>query len=92
MFKFAITATILLAVSAPASAQIIFVDDLSKFTPTKADQFRSDWDKLQCRAEDEVGTRLGRHQVCMTKWQWWTYEQETKEWIASMERLGSGSH
>ena len=92
MLRFAITASVLFAIATPVSAQIVFVDDLSKFTPTKADQFKSDWDKVECRAEDVLGSRLERHQVCLTKWQWWSYEQDAKQRVNEWQRIGFASH
>lgn len=94
MSKFILIAAALLSAPAPVFAQIIFDDgvDVTKFTPTKQDKLKSDWDKVECRNQDVLGSRLERHHVCLTKWQWWTYEQETKQWIQSMERLGEASH
>ena len=92
MSKFAIIAAALLAVPAPVFAQIIFVDDLSKFTPTKADQFKSDLDKVVCRSEDVLGSRLERHQVCLTKQQWFSYEQEAKQRVQQWQIIGLTSH
>ena len=90
--KFAIIAAALLAVPAPAFAQIVFEDDLTKFTPTHSDKAKSDLDKLVCRSEDELGSRLGRHQVCLTKQQWLTYEQEAKQRVSDWQRIGLTSH
>ncbi len=92
MSKFAIIAAALLAVPAPAFAQIVFVDDLSKFTPAKSDQFKSDLDKIVCRSQDDLGSRLERHQVCLTKQQWLSYEQEAKQRVADWQRIGLASH
>ena len=92
MSKFAIIAAALLAVPAPAFAQIIFVDDLSKFTPTQADKAKSDLDKLVCRSQDVLGSRLERHQVCLTKQQWFSYEQEAKQRVQQWQIIGLTSH
>jgi hypothetical protein len=92
MSKLPLIAAAFLAIPAPALAQIVFVDTPPLAPPTKQDKSKSDWDKIQCRAQDETGSRLRREPVCLTKWQWWSAEQETKEWIQSMERLGSSSH
>ena len=92
MSKFALIAAALLAVPAPVFAQIIFVDDLSKFTQTKSDKSKSDLDKLICRSEDSLGSRLDRHQVCLTKQQWFSYEQEAKQRVQQWQIIGLTSH
>ena len=88
MLKIALLAAGLLAVPAPVLAQIVFVDPPPQFTPTKADKAKSDWDKVECRSEDALGSRLDRHQVCLTKWQWWSYEQEAKQRAYDWQRIG----
>jgi len=92
MSKFAIIAAALLAVPALVLAQIVFQDDLTKFTPTKSDKAKSDTDKIVCRAQDDLGSRLERHQVCLTKQQWLTYEQEAKQRVSDWQRIGLTSH
>lgn len=88
MSKFVMIAAALLAVPAPVVAQIVFQDDSTKFTPTKADKSKSDLDKVVCRAEDVLGNRLERHQVCLTKEQWFSYEQEAKQRVYDWQRIG----
>ena len=88
MSKFPLIAAALLAVPTPVLAQIVFEGDLTKFIPTKADKARSDLDHLECRSEEVLGSRLERHQVCMTKQQWWTYEQEAKQRVYDWQRIG----
>jgi len=88
MSKLPLIAAALLAIPAPALAQIVFVDTPPLAPPTKADKSKSDWDKIQCRAEDETGSRLRREQVCLTKWQWWAYEQEAKQRVYDWQRIG----
>jgi hypothetical protein len=92
MFRLSLIAAVFFAISAPSPAQIVFVDPPQKPAQIKAEQSKSDWDKVECRNQDVLGSRLQRHRVCLTKWQWWSYEQETKQWIESMERLGTASH
>ncbi|NUQ17545.1 MAG: hypothetical protein HOP95_03690 [Sphingomonas sp.] len=92
MSKFVFIAVALLAVPAPLFAQIVFQDDLTKFTPTKADKNKSDLDKLVCRSQDVLGSRLERHQVCLTKEQWFSYEQEAKQRVYDWQRIGLASH
>lgn len=88
MSKFPLIAAALLAVPTPVLAQFTFVDDLTKFTPTKVEKAKSDLDYLECRNEDTLGSRLGKHQVCMTKQQWWTYEQEDKMRVHDWQVIG----
>ncbi|HEX3422583.1 MAG TPA: hypothetical protein VHS33_04175 [Sphingomicrobium sp.] len=92
MSKFALIAIALSIISAPVTAQIVFEGDLTKFTPTKEDKARSDWDKIECRAEDVLGSRLERHQVCLTKWQWYSYELEEKQRVQQWQIIGLTSH
>ena len=88
MSKLFLIAAGLLAVPAPVVAQIVFEGDLTKFVPTKADKSKSDLDHLECRSEDVTGSRLERHQVCMTKQQWWTYELEDKMRVHDWQVIG----
>lgn len=92
MFKFTLIAGALFVIPAPAISQIVFDDVPLQVQPSSASAMKSDWDKVECRAENALGSRLQKDKVCLTKWQWWTYEQETKQWIQSMERLGEASH
>ncbi|HEV8406344.1 MAG TPA: hypothetical protein VGQ34_00285 [Sphingomicrobium sp.] len=81
MYKLSIVTAVLLIIPAPVLAQIVFEGDLTKFVPTKADRSKSDLDQVQCRMQDTTGTRLERHQVCLTKEQWLQYESEEKDFI-----------
>jgi len=92
MSKFPLTAAALLAISAPVLAQITIVEVPTQFIPTKADKSKSDLDKVECRNEDVLGSRLERHQVCMTKQQWWSYELEAKNRVYDWQRIGLVSH
>jgi len=93
MFKSSLIVAALLAIPAPALAQIVFVDPPPPIAPpTRADMMKSDTDKIECRAENTLGSRLGRHQVCLTKEQWWAFEQEARQRVQDWGRLGSTSH
>jgi len=92
MFKFAVITVGLLALPAPAVAQIVFADPPPQFTPTKADKLKSDWDTVECRSEDVLGSRLERHQVCLTKWQWYSNEQQAKQRVYDWQRIGLTAH
>ena len=88
MLKYVIIAAALSAAPSPVLAQIVFVDPPSHFTLTNADKAKSDLDKLECRSEDVLGSRLERHQVCLTKEQWFSYEQEAKQRVYDWQRIG----
>ena len=88
MSKFPLIAAALFVIPAPALAQIVIVDSPPVVAPTKAGATKSDWDKVECRSEDVLGSRLERRQVCLTKWQWYTYEQEEKNLVYDWQRIG----
>ena len=92
MVKFLLAASAYLIFPAPALAQIVFVDTPPLPPPTKAEKRQSDLDKIQCRMQDTTGTRLGRHQVCLTREQWLIYEADEKDWIVHIQaQSGSGA-
>lgn len=92
MSKLTLIAAALLALPAPALAQIVFEGDLTKFVPTKAEKAKSDLDHLECRAQDVLGSRLQRHQVCLTKAQWQIYDQEEKQAVHDWKIIPLSSH
>jgi len=87
MSKFSLIAAALLGIPAPAFAQIVFVDAPSTPPPTTADKMNSDAEKIECRTENELGSRLERHLVCLTKEQWWAFEQESRQRMQEWGRL-----
>ncbi|HEV2624771.1 MAG TPA: hypothetical protein VGV62_06595 [Xanthobacteraceae bacterium] len=87
MLKLLLIAAALSVVPAPILAQITIVDIPTKVVPTKVGS-KSDLDNLECRSEDTLGSRLERHQVCMTKQQWWSYELEAKNRVYDWQRIG----
>jgi hypothetical protein len=48
---------------------------------------KSDIDKVVCRMQDEIGTRLRSHKVCMTVGQWRDNEREYREHLQEMQDL-----
>jgi hypothetical protein len=92
MSKFAFIALGLLLTPAPVLAQIVFDDSppaQAKAQPKK----KSDVDKIECRTQDTLGSRLQAHQVCMTKQQWATYELDSKLKVHEMQDIGlNASH
>jgi hypothetical protein len=92
MSKLAYLAAALMVVPGPALAQIVFQDAPAVAPATKAEKSKSDLDKVVCRSQDALGSRLDRHQVCMTKEQWFAAEQEAKNKVHDMQVLGLLSH
>lgn len=88
MSKLPFLAAALFLIPAPVLAQIVIVENPPMPLPTKSTAANSDWDKLECRSQDVLGSRLQRHQVCLTKWQWFTYEQEEKDMVYDWQRIG----
>jgi len=87
MSKCAFITASLLVISAPALAQIV-IQDNPPAAPAKKPVAKSDLDKLECRNEDTIGSRLEARRVCMTKQQWLSAEQEAKEKIRQLQITG----
>lgn len=92
MSKFSLIAAAFFVIPAPTLAQIVIEEPPSRAVQSKASDLKSDWDKVECRSEDVLGSRLERHQVCLTKWQWWSYEQEAKARVQQWQIIGFTSH
>jgi hypothetical protein len=88
MTKFAYLAGAVIFVSTPLLAQAQVQQAIPQpVAPAKVANSKSDADKVECRSQDELGSRLQRHQVCMTKGQWYTYEQENKKQVQDLQQL-----
>ncbi len=75
---------------APLSAQIVFDDGPEPAAPaTKGSTAKSDVDKVVCRMQDEIGSRLRAHKVCMTVGQWRDNELGYKEHLQEMQDLAA---
>lgn len=85
MSKLALITAAVLLVPAPALAQIVFDDGQPAAAPAKGAKAKSDVNKLVCRTQDTIGTRLQNHQVCMTLEQWHAYEQANKDELATLQ-------
>ena len=85
MLKFAYITAALMVIPAPAVAQIVFDDSPPAAAPAKGQKAKSDVDKVVCRTQDTIGSRLQAHQVCMTKEQWFAYEQAYKDQVAEVQ-------
>lgn len=92
MYKSFLIAAVLLAIPVPVAAQIVFVEPPPQAATANAASSNSDWEKIECRTQDVLGSRLERHKVCLTKWQWWTYEQEAKQRVEQWQIIGFTTH
>jgi invasion protein IalB len=88
MSKIAYLTAVLLALPAPAFAQIVFQDAPVVAPATKGDKSKSDMDKIVCRSQETIGSRLDKKQVCLTKQQWLSAEQEAKNKVREMQIIG----
>lgn len=84
-----ITAAALL-IPAPALAQIVFDDSPPPAAPAKAANGKSGVDKVICRSQDEIGSRLKTHQVCLTAEQWRTYELDVQHQLSDLQAKAPG--
>jgi hypothetical protein len=53
--------------------------------PARGNQ--SDLDKVVCKAQDTLGTRLGAKKVCMTVAQWQAYEDDVKDQTRRIQQV-----
>jgi hypothetical protein len=77
-----------MAVSAPVLAQTQTLAVPTPVPPANSATSKSDLDKVECRQEDTIGSRLQSKKVCMTKQQWFAYEQEAKQKLHEMQDIG----
>lgn len=66
MFKFAFLMAAGALIAAPAAAQTTTVD----VRPIEAPTAKSDVNKLICKKQQEIGSRLGAKKICLTQKQW----------------------
>lgn len=90
MSKYAFITAGLLVISAPAFAQIVIQDTPTPMVPAKNAGSKSDLDKVVCRVQQTIGSRLDSHQVCMTKQQWWQFEQDNKLKVQEIQSRAPG--
>jgi hypothetical protein len=60
---------LMIALSAPAAAQITFQEPTAPPAPAQAKAANPN-DKIICERQDEIGSRLGGKKVCKTAAQW----------------------
>jgi hypothetical protein len=89
--KFAYIVAMSMLVAAPLSAQIVFDDNAQPVAaqPTKA---KSEVGKVVCRSQEEIGSRLRQHKVCMTVEQWQQYQRDYKDQVQEIQSLSSVRH
>src|SRR5205823_1557633 len=83
MFKFGALALSLLA-AAPAFAQAA-PTAAPAAAPPQQTAAANPLDKMVCRYEDTLGTRLGRHKVCATLREWKDQQDENRQAKDRME-------
>ena len=86
MSKLAYTVAVvaLSIMSSPAPAQIVFDNSAPPPPPAAAKSAKpmTDLNKVVCRVrEEEIGSRLQNHKVCMTNDQWKVYAQQYKDQV-----------
>lgn len=90
MSKYAFVTAGLLVISAPALAQIVIQDTPTPVPTAKNSSIKSDTDKVICRMQETIGSRLQSHQVCLTKQQWWQFEQDNKLKVQEIQGRTNG--
>jgi hypothetical protein len=83
--KIGCIAVALLAVPASGTAQIVFDDNPPAATAAKGANAKADDAVVVCKIQDELGSRVDRHRVCMTKGQWRQYEADDKEKVQRIQ-------
>jgi len=86
MMKFA--ALILIAVASPAIAQTPAPQPQQ---PQVAEPVKKNpLDKVVCRTEQTVGSRLGGHRVCATLREWQEQAQDSRDALEKIQQQGYG--
>jgi hypothetical protein len=83
--KLAYAAVALIALPAPGAAQIVFDDNPPAAAPTKGANAKADDTVVVCKIQQDLGSRLDRHKVCLTKGQWRQYEADDKEKVQRIQ-------
>ncbi len=89
MSKLAYTVAVvaLSIISSPAPAQIVFDNSAPPPPPAAAKSAKpmTDLNKVVCRTQEEIGSRLQNHKVCMTNDQWKVYAQQYKDQVQEIQ-------
>jgi hypothetical protein len=89
MLKLACIAATLSMMSGSAFAQIVFDNSAPAPSATPNPKAKSDLDKVVCRTQEEIGSRLQNHKVCMTVDQWKVYAQQYKDQVQEVQSQAS---
>jgi hypothetical protein len=90
MLKFAIFTVSVLA-AAPALAQATpAAPPVPGPQAAAANQKANPLDKMVCRYEDTLGSRLGRHKVCATVREWKDQEDDNRSATEKIQQQGYG--
>lgn len=93
MFKLAYVMAAALLLPAPAFSQIVFEESpVPAAAPAESAVPKSDVDKLECRRQETIGSRLQTRKVCLTKEQWFQVEQQYKEKVQQLQIVPMTSH
>ena len=76
----------LLAVPAPGGAQIVFDDNPPAATPAKSTNVKADNSVVVCKMQDELGSPVNRHKVCLTHGRWRQYTKRMTKKRCSVSR------
>lgn len=74
---------VLVAITAPALAQT------SLPAPQVVEAKLNPLDKVVCRVEETLGSRLGKHKVCATVREWQEQQAENREAVELQQQRGS---
>ncbi len=78
---------ILVAGAVPATAQTAAPPAVA---PTQAAGQPNPLDKIVCKNQETIGTRLGSHRVCATVREWQEQEAENRTAAEGMQGVGTG--
>jgi hypothetical protein len=78
---------ILLAGAVPASAQTAAPPAVA---PTQVAGQPNPLDKVVCKTQETIGTRLGAHRVCATVREWQEQEAQNRTAAEAMQGVGTG--
>jgi hypothetical protein len=84
MLKYA--PVLILLTAAPVAADTTAPPQIQTAQGAKANPL----DKMVCKTEDTLGTRLGAHRVCATVREWKDQEDENRQATQAIQGVGAG--
>ena len=81
---------LMIALAAPAAAQITFQEPTTPPAPTQAKPANPN-DKIICERQDEIGSRLGAKKVCKTAAQWEEERRTEQNDLQKIQQQGTGT-